>query len=53
MCPLSGKLAVSGCPEPVEELFLEGVVPAEPCHLHRGETKLQQVFRGLREKMGL
>ena len=31
---------------------LEGRVPDQPCHLHRGETKLQQVFQNLRQAVG-
>jgi penicillin-binding protein 1B len=34
VCPQSGQLAVeSGCPEPVEEVFLEGNVPIEYCQI--------------------
>jgi penicillin-binding protein 1B len=34
--PLSGQLATTECPDPVEEVFIEGTEPTEYCPLHGG-----------------
>ena len=34
--PLSGQLATTECPDPMEEVFLEGTEPTEYCPLHGG-----------------
>lgn len=43
--PRSGGLAVGGCPESVEEVFVAGTEPTEPCPLH--ERRLMRWFRRL------
>jgi penicillin-binding protein 1B len=53
VCAESGKLAVTGCPEPIEELFLETNAPDEPCHLHRDRTQLQRALDNLKGAFGL
>ncbi len=35
VCALSGQLAGRACPSAVEELFLPGTAPSEPCAMHR------------------
>ena len=35
ICPLSGKLVADDCPHGIEELFLEGTEPTEPCQMHQ------------------
>jgi len=38
ICPLSGKLATPECPGDIQEIFIRGTEPDEPCdhdHLHR------------------
>jgi penicillin-binding protein 1B len=46
--PLSGLLARAGCPNQKEELFAEGLAPADFCPLHAGGVKgwLQRLFSG-------
>jgi penicillin-binding protein 1B len=43
--PASGGLAATGCPETVEEVFVAGTEPTEPCPLH--ERRLMRWFRRL------
>jgi penicillin-binding protein 1B len=43
--PASGGLAASGCPESVEEVFVAGTEPTEPCPLHG--RRLMRWFRRL------
>ena len=57
--PATGKLATSGCPTPVDEIFIAGTGPVESCTLH-GATrlpgplswlgKLRNIFRGKQEE---
>ena len=35
VCPLSGKVAGSFCPAAMDEYFLAGTAPREPCEMHR------------------
>jgi penicillin-binding protein 1C len=35
ICPLSGKLATEHCPGAMEDLFIEGSEPQEPCFIHK------------------
>lgn len=39
VCALSGRLAGRACPSVVEEWFLPGSAPAEPCAMHRWEGR--------------
>jgi penicillin-binding protein 1B len=45
--PASGQLASSACPETVEEVFVEGTEPTEPCPLHE-----RRFLRWLRRLFG-
>jgi penicillin-binding protein 1A len=38
ICPESGLLATSHCPEPRVEVFISGTEPLRFCHLHRTST---------------
>lgn len=38
VCPLSGRLAGPACPAGLDEVFLPGTAPREPCDMHRLET---------------
>ncbi|MDD3991177.1 MAG: PBP1A family penicillin-binding protein [Desulfobacteraceae bacterium] len=51
ICADSGQLAVTGrCPRPVRELFLEELVPADPCPLHQPpQSRLQKFFEEVKE----
>ena len=53
VCEDSGKLALSGCPVQIEEIFLAARPPAEPCHLHREQTPMQQALENIRGVFGL
>ncbi|HEV8539825.1 MAG TPA: hypothetical protein VGQ60_01565, partial [Nitrospiraceae bacterium] len=44
--PQSGQLATSGCPEVVEEVFIQGTEPTQYCPLHGGGL-LERLKRGL------
>jgi penicillin-binding protein 1B len=45
ICAESGQLAITGrCPQPVRELFLEGLAPTESCPLHRPPRNPFQKF---------
>ena len=35
ICPLSGDLVAEDCPHGIEEFFLEGTAPTEPCEMHQ------------------
>ena len=37
--PESGKRAVPGCPDVIEEFFVAGTAPRAECHLHQGRFK--------------
>jgi len=39
VCALSGRLAGRACPSAVEEVFLPGTAPTEPCRMHRWEGR--------------
>jgi penicillin-binding protein 1C len=39
VCALSGRLAGRACPSAVEEYFLPGTAPREPCTMHRWEGR--------------
>jgi penicillin-binding protein 1B len=51
ICADSGQLAVTGrCPRPVRELFLEELVPTDPCPLHQPpQSRLQKFFEEVKE----
>ena len=38
VCPVSGALARSGCPEPLSQTFVGGEEPADLCTVHDGEA---------------
>ena len=39
ICPESGLLATSSCPEPKQEIFISGTEPLKFCNIHRGEAR--------------
>jgi membrane carboxypeptidase/penicillin-binding protein len=47
ICSESGLLAVAGCPEPLEEVFLEKRVPTEYCNLHSKRAPLRRIMKGV------
>ena len=51
ICADSGQLAVTGrCPQPVRELFLQDLVPIDPCPLHQPpRSRLQKFFEEVKE----
>jgi penicillin-binding protein 1B len=51
ICADSGRLAVTGrCPRPVRELFLQDLVPTDPCPLHQPpRSRLQKFFEEVKE----
>jgi penicillin-binding protein 1B len=51
ICADSGQLAVTGrCPQPVRELFLQDLVPTDPCPLHQPpRSRLQKFFEEVKE----
>jgi penicillin-binding protein 1B len=42
VCSESGLLALPGCPEPINELFLEDLVPTEYCTIHQAKEPLKK-----------
>jgi penicillin-binding protein 1B len=51
ICADSGQLAVTGrCPQPARELFLQDLVPTDPCPLHQPpRSRLQKFFEEVKE----
>ena len=47
ICAESGRLAVAGCPEPLEEVFLEKRVPTEYCTIHKRRAPLRRIMKGV------
>jgi penicillin-binding protein 1B len=47
VCAASGQLPTSGCPQVVEELFLESNPPKEACHLHGSRNPVNDVLRSI------
>lgn len=39
ICPITGKLATSTCPNAYAEVFLAGTQPSDLCHLHGGGSR--------------
>jgi penicillin-binding protein 1B len=48
VCSLSGKRAVNGCPNPIEEVFLRESVPTEYCRLHQPTNSIQRFIEGIK-----
>jgi penicillin-binding protein 1B len=49
VCSESGMLAQGqSCPQPVEEVFLAGHAPTEPCPLHPGQGPLKRIIDGFK-----
>jgi penicillin-binding protein 1A len=46
ICPSSGLLATSNCPEPKMEVFISGTEPLKFCHVHRGDSQRDSVSYG-------
>ncbi len=46
-CIDSGQLATPQCPEPIEDVFLPGTEPTQPCRFHQGETMPEGDFEEL------
>ncbi len=47
VCAASGQAPTSGCPQLVEELFLESRPPREPCQLHGSRNPASEVMRSI------
>lgn len=48
ICPVTGRLAVSGCPDPVEVYFLTGHTPNGECPLHAKGGIAGKIIRGVK-----
>ncbi len=48
VCPVTGRPAVDGCPEPVEVYFLTGHTPGGHCPLHAEDGIAGKIIKGVR-----
>ena len=48
VCPVTGLLAVDGCPEPIEVYFLAGHAPTEHCSLHDKGGLAGKIIKGIK-----
>jgi penicillin-binding protein 1B len=44
VCSESGLLAHQGCPEPINEVFLEGLEPTEYCTIHQSKNPYKKIY---------
>ncbi len=49
VCPVTGLIAVDGCPEPTEVYFLAGNSPAAHCALHAKRGITGKIIKGVKE----
>ena len=49
VCPVTGRPAVEGCPEPAEVYFLAGRAPDEYCPLHEKGGFAGKIIKGVKE----
>jgi len=48
ICPVTGLVAVDGCPEPTEVYFLAGHTPEGPCPLHSRSGIAGKIIKGVK-----
>jgi penicillin-binding protein 1B len=48
VCPVTGRLAVGGCPDPVEVYFLTAHTPEEQCPLHANDSIAGKIIKGVK-----
>jgi hypothetical protein len=48
VCSVTGRIAVAGCPEPVEVYFLAGHTPDEECALHDKGGFAGKIIKGVK-----
>ena len=48
VCPVTGRPAVTGCPDPVEVYFLADQMPGEQCPLHPGGGITDKIIEGVK-----
>jgi penicillin-binding protein 1B len=49
ICPVTGLVAVDGCPEPMEVYFLAGHTPEGLCPLHKGRGIAGKIIKGVKD----
>jgi len=49
ICPVTGLVAVDGCPKPTEVYFLAGHTPEGPCPLHKGSGIAGKIIKGVKD----
>jgi penicillin-binding protein 1B len=49
ICPVTGLVAVDGCPEPTEVYFLAGHTPEGLCPLHKGRGIAGKIIKGVKD----
>ncbi len=48
VCPVTGRPAVGGCPDPVDVYFLTAHTPQEPCPLHAKDGIADKIIKGVK-----
>jgi penicillin-binding protein 1B len=48
VCPVTGRSAVAGCPDPVDVYFLTATAPVEKCPLHSKDGIAGKIIRGVK-----
>ena len=48
VCPVTGRRAVAGCPDPVDVYFLTATAPDESCPLHAKDGIAGKIIRGVK-----
>jgi hypothetical protein len=48
VCPVTGRPAVAGCPDPSEVYFLAGRTPQEECPLHDKSGFAGKIMKGVK-----
>jgi hypothetical protein len=51
VCPVTGRSAVAGCPEPIDVYFLTDHPPGDPCPLHPDGGIAGKIIRGVKGLM--
>jgi penicillin-binding protein 1B len=50
ICNESGQLAIPGrCPDPLNEVFLEQLVPTEYCSIHQDQNPLKKIYQEIKD----
>ena len=50
ICTESGQLAIPGrCPDTLDEVFLEGLVPTESCSIHEAKNPVKKIYQEIKD----